>query len=491
MSVGGLAAEGLSKQLAQGSLSGSPFLPVPLANTAADLVLELYQGIWDSRPDIAELGDQVFLTASAMGNTAVMSTSSRKLFNATKAPQWARLAAYSAWAHAAPPPSDADPFPLAPARSLLPASLLLRTTGKEVATADQLWLRLEVALGNGDVAEARRLVKDEGRKGSLNRRWIGMEAAKAIAGREGVDSAEVWADEFAATVAQLADPESQYNYAFYRHLLAALDGAYTAERAGEADDLFKQIAEAIGAKERAPSLARLELDKRQRARNAGMDKAEWEALVKAYLARWGSKWTTGDELAGIAGEDRNDEMLALVSANLAPHTNEKSYLTRAVAELYLLQHGEKKGAAHYWTLYTEGLQYGVNLPKTDVQPADFLGLAAVDVLLASWAQKPEDDGPLLAAASALEHIIAKSPSSFDARFTLARVYRLLAAPGAYVPHLAKLNLSEIQLDNLLHVVSERGGVEARAGGKDVAKAWSDIVEKASLMYTRGATDVSW
>lgn len=86
-------------------------------------------------------------------------------------------------------------------------------------------------------------------------------------------------------------------------------------------------------------------------------------------------------------------------------------------------------------------------------------------------------------------MLTRSPSAFGARFTLVRVYRLLRAPALYIPHLAKLDLTEIQLDNLLHIVSERGGLEARVAGPAVAKAWGDVVAKAVTMYSRSATEV--
>lgn len=84
-------------------------------------------------------------------------------------------------------------------------------------------------------------------------------------------------------------------------------------------------------------------------------------------------------------------------------------------------------------------------------------------------------------------MVSQSPSSYPARFTLIRVYRLLGAPGLYALHLKKLSLSEIQLDNLLHVVSERGALEAHAAG---IALWQDHADRATDMYGRSVTDVS-
>ncbi|KAL1411365.1 mitochondrial distribution and morphology [Vanrija albida] len=482
---------------ATGPLSGRSvwWIALTLRNTRRlDLVLALYQGLWDARPAIAELGREVFFAAAAMGNTEVMASTSRKLFNATKAPAWARLAAFSAWALNAPAPSDAEPFPLAAERTLLPAALLLRTAGDSPDTPDTLWLRLQVALGGGDVADAWRLVRDDGRKGALTRRWVGMEAAKVVGVRGGID--DVWDDEIEATVALLRrDAESQHNYAYYRHILACFDKVPSVEVAREVAALFKDLEAQIGGKERAPLLATLELDNTlRRLQVAGaLELAEWEDAVRRYLARWGSKGSTVTELAGVAGE-RLGSLVAIVKEGTAkPYTTEKEYLARSVAEQFLLRQKDDSWTpavtdVHtYWALYLDGLQYGKNLPKTELQPADPMGLAAVDVLLRPWQAKPDDDAPLLDAAALLEYIASHSPSSFSARFTLVRVYRLLRAPAMYIPHLDKLGLSEIQLDNLAHVLIERGGLEARIGGS--AKQWGQTATKAAVMYQRSATDL--
>lgn len=352
-------------------------------------MLELYQNLWAARPDMLELGDQVFLTAAAVGNAEVMTQVSRKLFNATKAPQWARLAAYSAWAHFAPPPTDVEPFPTAPPRTLLPAAILLKATGTDVASADQLWLRLQIALGNGDAKGAYALVQTESRKGSLARRWAGLQAAKICAARE-VEG--VWEDEIEATLAALqVDPEVAHNYAFYAHVLTALEGAYSDELAEKVTTVLDGLVESMGSKERAPALARLELDAALRKRGKGLPESEWTAKVNAYLDRWGSKWTTVDELPRIAGSDRSDALRQIVTASKKPHTDERTFCAQSVAELYLIDPKAAGPAAAkpYWDLYEAGLAYSTSLPKTDVHPADVVGLAAVNILLRAWNASPE------------------------------------------------------------------------------------------------------
>lgn len=270
-------------------------------------------------------------------------------------------------------------------------------TGSLVASADQLWLRLQVALGSGDNAGAWALVRTEGRKGALARRWAGMQAAKVCAAR-GVPG--VWEEELDATLETLAsDPEVVHNYALYLHVLAALDGSYSEARAAKAAKAFSDLDSTIGEKERAPALAMFELDSAERQRGRGMPESEWEERLKVYLSRWGSIGSTVDELARIGGDDRIEQVRRVVTDQRKPHSDGRSFRALSVTELFLLRHGAPSAspagiddAKRYWTLYTEGLVYEANVPKTDVLSADEMGLAAVEVLLRAWEMTPTGEG---------------------------------------------------------------------------------------------------
>ncbi|GMK53932.1 hypothetical protein CspeluHIS016_0105180 [Cutaneotrichosporon spelunceum] len=449
-----------------------------------EMVLDLFQALADERPGVPDLADQVFFEAAAMGKTDVMASTSRKTFNLQKIPARARLAAYSAWADATPSPTDACPFPVTREKTPPAAQLLIRTTGAEVPTPETLWLRLQVALGARDGVEAWRLIKEESRKGALSRRWFGMQAARELASRNSSPTAEeVWADEFEATAALLAtDGEAQHNYAYYRHLMEA---AKDDERRKKATALFCDLVVQIGEKERAPLLAVLELDLQ-----APMPEAEWEATMREYLARWGSKWTTQSELAGVVGTHGEVLKSIMKEGAAQPHSDERSFVARAVAELYLLSVDpptpSMDEARRLWDLYSAGLAYGKNLASTDPQPADPVGMAAVSILGRLWQANPSDDASLMHAAECLEAMAAASPSCYHARFTMCHVYRLLGAPALYEPHLKQLSLSEIQLDNLLHVVSERGALEAHAAGISL---WQELESRATDMYGRSVTDL--
>lgn len=63
-----------------------------------DVLLDLYETLWTKSPDNTTLGEQILLIASAAWDTPKMVASSRKMFNLTKAPTWARVAAWAEWA---------------------------------------------------------------------------------------------------------------------------------------------------------------------------------------------------------------------------------------------------------------------------------------------------------------------------------------------------------------------------------------------------------
>lgn len=65
---------------------------------------------------------------------------------------------------------------------------------------------------------------------------------------------------------------------------------------------------------------------------------------------------------------------------------------------------------------------------------------------------------------------------------------LVGAASLIGPHLTALGLSEIQLDNLLHITVERGAIESLVT-KNVG-IWLSHADKAVNMYQRTASDVS-
>lgn len=68
---------------------------------------------------------------------------------------------------------------------------------------------------------------------------------------------------------------------------------------------------------------------------------------------------------------------------------------------------------------------GRSLPKTDIQPADEIGLAASQLLLIRWHADPQDETSLFAAVACLRYITSKSPSCLQAHVLLIRLFRIL------------------------------------------------------------------
>ncbi|KAL7423966.1 mitochondrial distribution and morphology [Cryptotrichosporon argae] len=453
----------------------------------ADLVLDMYQRAWDGRPELGELGEMVFLHAAGMGKADAMVAASRKLFNMTKQPVWARLAAYSAWYSVSPAPSSSTPFPFSPPKSLLAPTLLLRASGPPT-TASHLYLALQVALGSGDFKAAAALVETDAHGGSLDRQWTVMAAIDELS-RRGWEWADGWA--WARAVRALNQGEAQRNYAFYRHLLRCLAAASTPERTAQTVDVLTKLHADIGRRERAPFLALLELDV-----TAGTMGDAWEAKVEEYWAAWGATGGVVTELEGVCGDDerKKETVLRLMrDAAKAQYTDLKGYLRLVNAETYLLRSTTLTPTVHLarrlWDLYAAGLPYGAKLPKTDVQPADQVGLMAVHVLLAAWHADRTADDTWATAAVCAQHVLARSPASQQAHFLLVSVYRLLAAPTLALNHLADLKLSEIQLDTLAFVGIERAGVEAWLLGGDAEAQWRKVVKDSGKMYRRSASEL--
>jgi N-terminal acetyltransferase B complex non-catalytic subunit len=78
----------------------------------------------------------------------------------------------------------------------------------------------------------------------------------------------------------------------------------------------------------------------------------------------------------------------------------------------------------YIKCYFEGLSLGVNLPSTELQPADDCLLLAVNAFINLWKLTGEENY-LLNAVYLLELGVTKSKPSFQARLMLIRIYRLL------------------------------------------------------------------
>ncbi|OCF31945.1 hypothetical protein I316_06328 [Kwoniella heveanensis BCC8398] len=469
-----------------------------------DLALELYMNLAANRPDTLVLQEEIFRHAAAAGNVDVMTQSSKKCYNLSgRDERWGRLAAWAEWVKNAPQPTPSLPYPApAPPNSLKIATLLLNASSKPPLplTSETLWLKTQILLSSGQKEEAVKLLQTEGSKGALARLWWRLGVRDIIETLEGDSVQKAWEEE-RVWVSKLLkeEKEARRNYAFYRHLIITTEKLGPNNAVVKAtDDLFKSLHEKIGNKERAPALARLELQALLRSQGAQGEVVwsdeNWSKAVEQYWIQWGSKGSIVTELVGIVGEDkiRQDLVLKFLVEQVGQkHTDEQTFCEQADAEIYLLRQREtgwrptSDDIRKYWNLYAEGLVYGKSLPKTDVKPSDNIGLITVSLLLEQW-QTEHNDEILYKAILCLETIITHSPACVQARYLLIRLYRLTGAPSLIPAHLKTLNLSEIQLDNLLHVYTERGASEVLLTGEQ--GLWSDQTDKAVAMYKRTTAD---
>nr|XP_018262725.1 uncharacterized protein I303_04205 [Kwoniella dejecticola CBS 10117]OBR84883.1 hypothetical protein I303_04205 [Kwoniella dejecticola CBS 10117] len=476
-----------------------------------DLALQLYNELSNKHPDNPALLEQVFLHAAAANDVEVLVKSSRKMFSLTREDRWARLSAWSEWVKSAPQPTPSQPFPPpAPENSLKLALLLLNTVKSPQHTSETLWLKAQILLSAEQLEEALQFLREEGKQGGIVRLWWRMEFVREILRRlsDKEDKREVvvkeWEVEVEWAVALLkTDKDSQKNYAYYRHLLLSLQNLILLERTDKIrviDDLLDEIEKEIGLKERSPALARLELQsilrKQRTSSDVILDNDVWLKVVEKYWIQWGSKGSIVSEIEGIVNKDDEERKILVkefVEKQAAQqHSDEQSFREQVNAQIYLLRNRPStwkpnlKEIKVYWQLYLSGLQYGENLPKTDIRPADQIGLTTVSLLIELWFIDKSDIDLLMKAIICLETIIKDSPASAHARYFLIRLYRLIGAPSLVGPHLTALKISEIQLDNLLHIFTERGAAESLLG--ENREIWSDHAKKSGEMYLRTSVD---
>jgi hypothetical protein len=110
------------------------------------------------------------------------------------------------------------------------------------------------------------------------------------------------------------------NYAYYQHSIAA-SRALQATRQDLVNAFITKLVDLhtkYGSKERAPLLAKLELDLIlvERSSDLSLGEEEWKKLFTEYWTRWGSKGSIVPELEAIAG-DRREWVQELLERRIA------------------------------------------------------------------------------------------------------------------------------------------------------------------------------
>jgi N-terminal acetyltransferase B complex non-catalytic subunit len=164
---------------------------------------------------------------------------------------------------------------------------------------------------------------EHGQGGSLARDWYRMKGIEELAKREQGESGWLCEKELGEFLEKWTGDDLAYvhsfgrgmglmnryrNYAYYQHSITASRALLSTRQdlvkvyITKLDDLHvKHVS-----KERAPLLAKLELDLIlvERSSDLALAEEEWKTLVTEYWTRWGSKGSIVPELEAIAGDRR-------------------------------------------------------------------------------------------------------------------------------------------------------------------------------------------
>lgn len=171
------------------------------------------------------------------------------------------------------------------------------------------------------------------------------------------------------------------------------------------------------------------------------DKACCFEDMKPYLSLGDeelSRWTSFLESVAISSVSTRIPASYLVCwmLNIIPQAT-ASGLRQSINVHALLRHNlssaqvtpelESIRATQYLKEYLDGLKLGLNLPATELQPADDLAILTAQVFVNIW-KLTEDESHLYNAACLLEYGLTKSKHSFQMRLLLVRIYTLLGIP---------------------------------------------------------------
>ncbi|KAJ6502477.1 actin cytoskeleton organization protein [Mycena sanguinolenta] len=262
------------------------------------------------------------------------------------------------------------------------------------------------------------------------------------------------------------------------------------------EELFTKLALEDGRKDRSALLALLELEKRARSHQISNDPNRMVDLMKRYFEEIGDKACCYEDLKPyltLEGEDAARWTSFLQS--LTPSFASDNDLRRLINSHKLLRQNlsvdevsiaaETERASLYTQQYLEGLNLGVNLPPTELQPADDLALLAGNVFVSLW-KLSSDEKYLYNAVALLEFALTKSKQSFHTRLMLVRIYRLLGAASMALEHYRNMQIKQIEYDTLSHFVLARSSTFSLAASGDLTLATECI--ESSQIYISNTQD---
>ncbi|KAK0228730.1 actin cytoskeleton organization protein [Armillaria fumosa] len=262
------------------------------------------------------------------------------------------------------------------------------------------------------------------------------------------------------------------------------------------EDLFTDIMEKDGKRDRSGLLALLELEKRRRQFDLSTDSARMVDLIQQYFEKIGDKACCFEDLLPYIHLDGDDlsrwtSYLKSVPSSfttineLQRSTNRHKLLRHNLTQSDLTIEAELSYATLYTKQYLEGLRLGKGLPTTELQPADDLAILAGHAFISLWVLS-NDEKYLLNTVSLLEFASSKSKQSFRIRLMLIRLYRILGAPSLALEHYRAMRIKQIQNDTLSHFLFSRSSIFSLAPSGDLT-LMSEYIE-ASQVYINNSQD---
>ncbi|TFK42516.1 actin cytoskeleton organization protein [Crucibulum laeve] len=239
----------------------------------------------------------------------------------------------------------------------------------------------------------------------------------------------------------------------------------SAEHVKETQELFTQIAEQDGQKDRSGLLGLLELERRARENGVSFDSSRLVTLMEQYFDKIGDKACCFEDLKPyltLEGEELTN-WTAFLDAIPSSFTtlNELRRLINSykmvrynIPQSDLTIEAETSRIQLYTKKYFEALPIGADLPVTELQPADDLALLAGSAYITVW-KLTNEERYLFEAVSLLEYVLTKSKQSFLTRLLLIRIYRLLGAPALALEHYRAMHVKQVQHDTLSHFILSR------------------------------------
>ncbi|EJU05253.1 hypothetical protein DACRYDRAFT_19822 [Dacryopinax primogenitus] len=487
-------------------------------------IVTLYDDAFKKHPDNEEIGAQAFLAMIKVRSWKTAQQVGLKLWKTVKHDRYLYWYLMSVTQQASDPET---PEQMSKILLSLAARYLATSDTPSWIVPDRFHLHLQVLLGLGDVTTARQLLESE--KGEeLCRNGLVLEdvrrgLAKRVGDWEGerlrckkkVEAGDgnwnnylaMLEGTFIVPEVPVANGETNGDAEKEKHEetkveLAALPPLQ--ERIASAQALFTSLVAQVGRKERAPSLALLELEKRTRALEPLLTTGSPPRVdqMKVYLEKFSEKPCCFDDLkpfVEVLGEEELGKWIEHLKS-WTPDVTTPQALETTLTIQKLLRHrqsttGEPTAeqassqassqAFAFLKLYRDALPLGKDLKPVELQPADDFCFLAAQAFVGAWAR----DGQLKhlwQAVCVLEYGLVKSEKAYQLRLLLICLYRLLGASSLCLDHYRETNVRTVQHDTLSWLVLNRATTFSTCASGDISYLTECL--EASAIYADNWTE---